>query len=299
MRHGSSSLTQPLVSRPAYGQGNPVAVSGLPQGDPASHGRGLDKDIPGTSTFNKPEGDIREFDKAEPGSEYRKDGPDDLAKPQDGGGSGDDGTGDERDHTEFKPTFNGPGGRPHDSPTVTDYPYRDKRKNKHYASADIIVGLFLLRFAHEALLRPKPRVRIAATLGQITEGLDPAIESRGNACSVTVRRVDAPNLRWLFAVNCGNGAKVVRVKAARVGNVVRLAKMDLKVTCSCPAWQYLGPEFHAKTDGYLDGKPVGTASAPDVRDPKRNHLVCKHVMAVLNTIRRWEIPLPDGVKGTP
>jgi hypothetical protein len=274
-------------------------VSGLPEGDPASHGQSLDPEIPGTNTYAKPVNDVR-HDEPEPGSIYRKDGPGDLAKPQDGGGSGDDGTGDTRDHGEFKPTFNGPGGRPKDDPTVTDVPYRDGRPNKHMASmGEIVAGLFLLRFAHEALLRPQLRVRVAATLGQIIEGLDPEIESRGNACSVSVRRVDSPNLRWLFSVNCGNGAKVVRVKAERTGNVVRLAKMHLRVSCSCPAWRWLGPEYQAKQYDYLDGSPRGTASPPAIRDPEHEHSVCKHVMAVINTIRRWEIPLPDGVKGTP
>ena len=291
MGDGETLLSQPLVSRPAYGQGHPVATSGLPQGDPASHGRSLDKDIPGTSTFNKPEGDIREFDKAEEGSLYRVDGPDDLAKPQK------DQEGDELHHEQFKPTFTGPGGRPKDDPTVTKWPYRDDRKHKHMASTgEIVAGLFLLRFAHEATLRPQPsRPRIASTISEVTEGLDPAIQDRGAACAVQIRRVDAGNLRWLFAVNCGNGAKIVRVKAQRTGNIVRLAKMDLKVTCSCPAWQWLGPEFHAKKEEYLDGKPVGTASTPDIRDPQRNHLVCKHVAAVLGHIKKWEIPLAKGV----
>jgi hypothetical protein len=268
-------------------------VSGLPEGDPASHGPSLDKDIPGTSTFNKPEGDIRQFDKSEPGSIYERERPDQVSKPQD------DEEADQRHHEEFKPTFTGPGGRPPDSPSVTDYPYRDKRKNKHYASAEFIAQLFLLRFAHEDLFRPKPRVRVASTMDEITQGLDPAIEDRGTLCSVTVRRVDTANLRWLFSVDCGNGAKVVRVKAERVGNIVRLARMNLRISCSCPAWRWLGPEYHAKRNKYLDGRPVGTASPPDIRDPQREHQVCKHVAAVLSTIRKWEIPLPRGVKGKP
>jgi hypothetical protein len=271
-------------------------VSGLPEGDPASHGQSLDPEIPGTNTYAKPVNDVR-HDEPEPGSIYRKDGPGDLAKPQDGGGSGDDGTGDTRDHTEFKPTFNGPGGRPPDSPTVTDWPYRTDRKQKHYASAEFIAGLFLLRFAHEALFHPRLSVRVASTIDEITQGLDPAIEDRGTLCSVTIRRVDTANLRWLFSVNCGNGAKVVRVKAERIGNIVRLARMNLRISCSCPAWQWLGPEYHAKQKQYMDGRPVGTASPPDIRDPQREHQVCKHVAAVLSTIKKWEIPLAKSVGG--
>ena len=285
------SLVQPLVSRPAYGQ--PVAEAKLPEGGPADKGLSLDKDIPGTSTYNKPEGDIRDDGKAEPGSIYKVDGPGDMAKPQDGGGGGgDDGTNDTRDHADFKPTFTGPGGRPPDDPTVTDYPYRDDPKHNHYATAEFVANLYLLRFAHEVVLVPKPPgLRLAATNTEITQGLDPAYADRASKCSVKVKRVDASNLRWIFSVGCGNGDKVVRLKAERLGNIVRLAKMDLKVSCSCKAWRWLGPEFHAKKEQFLDGRPTGTASTPDVKDPERDNRVCKHVAAVLSFVNRWEVPL--------
>jgi hypothetical protein len=283
------------VSRPDYGT---VGTAKLPDGGPADKGLSLDKDIPGTSTFNKPEDDIREFDKSEPGSIYRRDTPDETTKPQSGSPK-DDSNGDGRDN-EYKPNFGSPGGRPPDDPTVTDYPYRDDPKHNQYASthfnadADWVAQLFLLRFAHEAVLKPKPRIRFAAKIDNLTNGLDPAITERSTKCSVDVRRVDAPNLRWIFAVDCGNGGKVVRLKAKRVGNIVRLAKMQLRVSCSCPAWRWLGPEYHAKKEQYLDGKPVGTASTPDIKDPERDNLVCKHVAAVLRHIQRWEVPLAKG-----
>jgi hypothetical protein len=283
-------LKQPLVTRPAYGQ--PVAEAKLPgDGDGAAdRGLSLDKDIPGTSTFNKPEGDIREFDKSEPGSIYRKDSPDETTKPQDGSPK-DDSTGDGRDN-EYKPNFGSPGGRPPDDPTVTDYPYRDDPKHNQYASAEFVAQLFLLRQAHEVTLVPKPRIRLAAKIEQLETGLDPGITNRSQKCSVSVKRVDAPNLRWIFSVDCGNGGKVVRLKAERVGNIVRLAKMRLRVSCSCPAWRWLGPEYHAKREQYLDGKPRGTASTPDIKDPERDNRVCKHVAAVLGLIQKWEVPLP-------
>jgi hypothetical protein len=270
-------------------------------------GLSLDKEIPGTSTFNKPEDDIREFDKSEPGSIYRKDSPDDTNKPQEGSPK-DDSTGDGRDN-EYKPNFGSPGGRPPDDPTVTDYPYRDDPKHNHYASAGPrfngelpkwILQSFLLRQAHEAVVEPPMFVRTAATIDQITNRLEPAIVERGDACTVSVRRVDAGNLRWIFAVDCGNGPRLVRVKGARVGNIVRLVKMQLRMSCSCPAWRWQGPEYHAKREKYQDGPLQGTASTPDIRDPHRAHQVCKHVAAVMGHVRKWEVPLrkpePGGEK---
>lgn len=315
------ALQQPLVTRPAYGQGqeepyepwmpqvisvggvpieeyarlrgfqakNPVSESGLPQGDPGGKGIKLDKDIPGESTFNKPEEDIRQPDKAEPGSIYRKDGPDDLAKPQD------DEQGDQRQHENFKPRFEGPGGRPPDDPTVTDYPYRDGLPHQHYAAtskdqAAFVAGLYLVELAHTLHVQAETRLLIASKPDEIVQGLNPAFAQRAQTCAVDLKRVDAANLRWIFAVNCGNGPYVIKLKAFRPVNVVRLGKMDIDVSCSCPAWRWLGPEHHAKTEDYLDGTPRGTASVPVIRDPQGINRVCKHVAAALSFARNWEVP---------
>lgn len=286
-------LTQPLVSRPAYGQGvasTPVAESGLPSGTPGGKGLTLDKDIPGESTFNKPESDIRDFDKADDGSIYRKDGPDDLAKPQKNQEQ------DERHHEQFKPTYAPPGGRPPDDPTVTNYPYRDGIPHQHNASEDarFVVGLWLLRTAHAFTLQAGTRVVVAARPEQILTGLNPAFQQRAAQCSVTLKRADVGNMRWLFAVDCGNGAKVVKMKAFRPKNITRVSKMDVDLSCSCPAWQWLGPEHHSKREDYLDGKPRGTAGVPVIRDPSGVNRVCKHVAAVLSFSREWEVPRKPG-----
>ena len=336
MRHGAS-LTQPLISRPAYGQGGsglpgagpggaPLpSLSGIPEDEKQPTGKkptaeaklpgdgekgvdkglSLDKGIPGTSTYNKPEGDIRDFDRSDQGTNgpgggkntdpYRRDGPDDQLK--------------DRERVDTKEDWAQPSdgigemgkGKTDQTPmNKTPYPYRDDPKHPHYANAEAehVAQLFLLRFAHEVTLVPKPpRPRLAATNTEITQGLDPAYADRAKTCSVKVKRVDAPNLRWIFAVGCGHGDKVVRLKATRLGNIVRLAKMDLKVSCSCKAWRWLGPEYHAKREKFLDGKPAGTASTPDIKDPERDNRVCKHVAAVLSFISRWEVPLPKDEGG--
>lgn len=130
------SLTQPLVTRPAYGEGNPalpkgdekVAESGLPGGGPSNKGLPIDSGIPGSKTFVKPQDDTRESDKGEDESIYRTDNADDLltdreridvrednANNHDGVGAWGKGKWDER------------------SPK-TKYPYRDGIPNTHSAS---------------------------------------------------------------------------------------------------------------------------------------------------------------------
>lgn len=264
----------------------PIAESGLPKGEPGGKGLKLDKDIPGESTYNKPEDDIRDFDKGNKSDPWRRDSPDDQLK--------------ERDVVDDKEDW----GQQHDGignmgkdwdpndTKKTKWPYRDGLPHQHYASeqAAFVAGMYLTSLAHELRVEPGNRLLVAAKPDEVVTGLNPAFAQRALSCGVQVKRVDVGNLRWLFAVNCGNGPKVVKLKASRPANVVRLGKMDVDVSCSCPAWQWLGPEHHAKREDYLDGSPRGTASVPAIRDPEGINRVCKHVAAVLSFVKGWEIP---------
>lgn len=287
-----SSLLGP---RPPYGEGHlrastrTLAESGLPVGDPAGRGISLDEGISGYKTFAKPVDDIRD-DKTDEGSIYRKDGPGDLAKEQSNP------EGDRRQLEYLKPTFVSPGGRPKDDPGLTRYPYRDGKPNTHNASAKFVTERWLLQGSPEVVVCSARNTKIAADLSAILQGLNPKILEKARLCAVDVKRADIPNLRWLFAVNCGNGAKVVHLRADRRNNAVQFSKLDLHVACSCPAWRWHGPEFHSTTKDYQDPKtPLqGTASTPDIRDPERVNRVCKHVAAVLAFTRDWTLPKPKG-----
>ncbi len=74
----------------------------------------------------------------------------------------------------------------------------------------------------------------------------------------------------------------VWLKAIRKGNVKAIAKMQVMVSCSCNFFRWSGPEHWAKQNGFLYGRPFGTASKPVVRDPSGKHWVCKHLYAILN-----------------
>lgn len=292
---GRTALTQPLVSRPGYNEGGSPALprgtvseSKLPSGPPADRGLSLDDSVPGTSTFAKPEDDIREDGKSEPGSIYKVDGPGNRAKPQD-----DAEPGDERDHSGFKPTHAPAGGRGEDDTSLTKYPYRDGIPNTHNASVAFVAGLYALDSAPEHVLRAGSpfETRTAAKLDDILSGLNPKVNQSASKCSATMKRADIKNLRWIFSVDCGNGPKVVRMKAVRKGNVVKLELMDLVLSCSCPAWRWLGSEHHSKREHYLDGKPRGTAWVPAIKDPTNINRVCKHVAAALSQAKGWTIPV--------
>ena len=278
------SLLQPLVTRPAYGEGHgPVAQSGLPDGGPGSKGVPLDPRIPGSSTHDKPEEAIRKPDENKQESIYRTDNADDLltigdgpipvkeenANKHDGIGGYGKGKWDER------------------SPK-TKYPYRDGIPNTHSAS-EYVLARWEADQAPIIRVFSGVRTKIAINRDSILDGLNPKVTQRSKKCAVSLRRADIKNLRWILGVDCGNGPRVVKLKASRSGNLTKLSKMDMDLSCSCPAWRWLGSEHHSQREEYLDGKPRGTASVPVIKDPQGINRVCKHVAAVLDHVAGWDV----------
>lgn len=201
---------------------------------------------------------------------------------------------DVNDQSESGPSYYGLG-KPHLSPK-TKYPYRDGKPNT--TNAALVAGLWAVERAPERLLLAGGRMVVAAPLATLRDGLNPKTVERAQKCVATLKRADIKNLRWIFSVDCGNGPKVVKFRADRPGNVTKFQKMDFHVACSCPAWRWQGPEFHSTTQDFQDPKvPLqGTASPPDIRDPKRINMVCKHVASVLNLTREWTVPKPKRKK---
>lgn len=277
------SLTQPLITRPGYGERDTtIAESGLPEGSPGGKGVSLDPKIPGAKTFVKPLDDKREPRKDDE-SIYRVDNADDLTKDQTRPDVNMDNA---NKHDQFGYL---PGQGKWDNTSRPKWPYRDKAKHPHNASAQFVAESYLLKTAHELWLPTEPgTLRVATKLQGIQQGLNPEVSQKAQTCSVTLKRADIGNLRWLFSVDCGNGPKVVKIKAEK-SRSTQLAKMDLHLSCSCPAWRWLGPEHHSKREDYLDGKPRGTASVPVIKDPEGINRVCKHVEAVLRQVQKWQI----------
>ena len=292
-------MTQPLVSRPGYGELAPRATAQLPSGGPAGKGLPLD-DVEGYKTFAKPEDDIREPDSS-PGATSRIDGPDSWAKEEDSPGEtkwvGERGV--------TSPSYNGGGERDPDDSGKTKYPYRNDHADTHNAAADpaFVAELHILGRKRPLVLRYQEltAVRVAATAEQILSGLNSNFVSRSRKVQVSLRRADRKKLRWVFSVQ-GSRPYAVKIRATRPRrNVTKFAKMDLELSCSCPAWQWQGPEFHStggrspppgtRAPEYQLGALMGTATPPDIRDPERQNFVCKHVAAVLAATRAWDIPV--------
>jgi hypothetical protein len=134
--------------------------------------------------------------------------------------------------------------------------------------------------------------KTAALIREIRDGCGSDLVARSEGLQFKLSRADQKNAIWSFTVQGSKGTHRVRLKAIRKGNIRDIQKTHVKVSCSCPFWQWQGPEFHAKQGDYLYGKPRGLATKPGVKDPKGQHMACKHVLAVLGhvTTKQWSVP---------
>lgn len=113
------------------------------------------------------------------------------------------------------------------------------------------------------------------------------VHGRSKGLPVRLVRANPEGGIWLFDVKGSRSTYRVRIKGVQKGNVRNLRSADVKVSCSCPFWRWQGPEHWGKVNGYLYGRPRGTASVPVIRDPQEEHWACKHVLACIRQAERY------------
>jgi hypothetical protein len=152
-------------------------------------------------------------------------------------------------------------------------------------------------------------VRVAATMADISGKTGPLVHQRSQGLQVNRKRFSPTRGFWTFTVIGAKGTPyTVRLKGIRKTKaMVNLSKAQVKCSCSCPFWRWQGPEHWGKQNGFLYGRPRGTASKPVIRDPKEKHWACKHILAALRTAQSYRfsseeaawsldgelVPMPD------
>lgn len=126
-------------------------------------------------------------------------------------------------------------------------------------------------------------VKVARSLPEILARVDSKIKDRAAQLTPKLERTDTKNWTWTWRV----GKHSVRVQAFQRGTSKNFAKLNLRVSCSCPAWRFWGPEHWASKDSYIRGKARGTAAFPKIRDPAHWRPVCKHAYAVLTKSKKF------------
>lgn len=133
-------------------------------------------------------------------------------------------------------------------------------------------------------------MKYAATIAEITAKTDGPILQKAKGVSVRLKRADPKNGFWTFkAAGSGGESYTVRLRAVVQGTMTDVQKAQVFVSCDCNFFRWQGPEHWAKTNGYLYGKPAGTASAPTEKDPRGQHRVCKHVAAAFNAAKQFRV----------
>ena len=116
--------------------------------------------------------------------------------------------------------------------------------------------------------------RAFAVVQDIMDGVPGEIRQKSESYQPRLLKKSILTGRMTFEV----GDWKVRV---RVKNPKSTDEMKLRLKCDCPFWRYYGPDFWAKQQKYLEGKPAGKATYPDVRDPGGRNGLCKHATAVV------------------
>ena len=110
-------------------------------------------------------------------------------------------------------------------------------------------------------------------------------------CTSKVIRTDAGKFLLVYRVTCGESysdpkGHVVRLKFdfKRLKETGSVDDLDVRVSCSCPAFLYWGPQWNVSTGDALYGAPRPLLKAPT--DPERyKFVVCKHVKVVADRIQ--------------
>ena len=125
--------------------------------------------------------------------------------------------------------------------------------------------------------------KVAITLTELLKRVDKKIKIRAKERPATLLRTDTKNWIWHWK----SGSHTVRVQAFKRGRAENLSKLNLRISCSCPFWQWWGPEHWASKADYQKGALRGTGAYPKVRDPAHWRPICKHAYAVLEKSQRF------------
>lgn len=112
----------------------------------------------------------------------------------------------------------------------------------------------------------------ARTMWMVPSQTDPSTKYRSTV------EIVLPTDGGLFSIAKG------RWDPRRFSNI--LSQADVRVSCTCPDFWWGGQTYNLGAKGKYKGNLASGANttdlAPDVRDPNREHVLCKHLISVFN-----------------
>lgn len=135
----------------------------------------------------------------------------------------------------------------------------------------------------------------AAKLSEIVGNTSSSVRSKASDVRASLRDANPTEGLWVFDVQGKSGTYTVRIEGEKKGRIKNLRSAQVKVSCTCPFFQWQGPEHWAVQNDYLAGEPRGSATKPNVKDPSGEHWACKHIVAAAKEAQKFRFASQDRV----
>jgi hypothetical protein len=140
-----------------------------------------------------------------------------------------------------------------------------------------------------------PFSKTAMSLGELVMHTNKKSVKYQKGCVATLKK-SMPKLgRWVFTVKCNEnwskGPYDVRFKLieGKGKKTIGVLGREILMSCPCKAWKFNGADFNANSKDYLE-RQYSNGQAPEIRDPKRKYLICKHVATCVPILKKFIIP---------
>lgn len=140
-----------------------------------------------------------------------------------------------------------------------------------------------------------PFTKVALSAGELIFRTNRRSIKYAKGCVATSKRNDPKNGRWTFSVRCNQtwskGPYDVRFRLLKgKGSKTKgILGREIQISCNCNAWKYNGADFNALDKDYSE-RQYSDGSPPNIRDPQRRYLICKHIAACVPLFKRFVIP---------
>jgi hypothetical protein len=169
---------------------------------------------------------------------------------------------------------------PHDEP---------ESNNEFFRTASIIANYLHRRYPIKACFDLR-HVKTAKMLSDFEKSLIHG-KKKLNITGVTVRlsRAEPRVGRWTFATSSGKDTYATVFQFIPHSTIRNTTKLHARVSCSCPSFLFWGAQYHAVMEDYLYGKIRPKFSPPKIRDPEGTFLVCKHILACVPIVSKYNL----------
>ena len=141
-------------------------------------------------------------------------------------------------------------------------------------------------------------------LARVQKNLKTKIKRRGDNCRVyKIPYRNKKRDRLILLVKCKESysdpkghLSYLRLKPKPLENVknekrVAILTIPMRVYCNCPAFLYWGSKYNATVGKYLIRSFGQEFREPNIRDPRRENKLCKHLSAVRDKLSKQSIKL--------